>query len=406
MLSSGLIARLSGALSPGTWKEGIDHMQPLDVEARQTYFAPAHRASVETLAEQIAALFVHPVFAAILDSFSGHALVLNRDRQILAASSEFREALAACGMHEFVGKRPGEVLGCEHAGEGPGGCGTSLSCSHCGAVMAILAAQCCGSPAYEECWIGMRRNHKRESIELRAKATPMTLAGLELVVLALQDISDQKRRTILEQSFLHDARNLLGAILAWSEVLVHEPSAEAAVSIRSLAMQLREQLNGHKLLQQAEKGSLVVVKTPLDLPALARAINDTYSAHPCGEGKGIVVQFPQESAMPTSDRNLVMRILSNMVTNALEATREGGTVTVRYAVRDGVPTFTVHNPGVIAEEVAERVFQRSFSTKTEPGHGLGTYSMRLFAEDYLGGRVSFTSTDASGTTFTLTLPAG
>jgi signal transduction histidine kinase len=232
------------------------------------------------------------------------------------------------------------------------------------------------------------------------------VAGLDLVVLALQDISDQKRRTILEQSFLHDARNLLGAILAWSEVLVHETSTEAAVSIQSLALRLREQLNGHKLLQQAEKGNLVVTKSPLDLSALARDISEAFSAHPCGEGKNLVVQFPGEAAPPITDRVLVMRVLSNMVTNALEATRADGTVTVHYTVSDGVPTFTVHNPGIMAAEVAQRIFQRSFSTKSEPGHGLGTYSMRLFAEEYLGGQVTFTSEDAAGTTFTLTLPVG
>jgi signal transduction histidine kinase len=226
------------------------------------------------------------------------------------------------------------------------------------------------------------------------------------VVLALHDISDQKRRAVLEQSFVHDARNVLGAILAWSEVLNHEFSAEAVTAVHSLALQLRDQFNGHRMLQQAEKGSLVVTRAPLDLSALARTIGDTFSAHPSGEGKNLVVQIPAGAVPPVTDQSLVLRILSNMVTNAFEATAAGGTVTLRYAVRDGAPTFTVHNPGVIAPEVAERIFQRSFSTKREPGHGLGAYSMRLFAEEYLGGRVAFASTDDEGTTFTLDLPAG
>jgi len=315
-------------------------------------------------------------------------------------------SIAACGMRDFVGKRPGEALGCEHSTEGPGGCGTSLACRHCGAVLAILAAQRSGGPDYEECWITTRRNHLRECVEFRAKATPITVAGFDLVVLALHDISDQKRRAALEQSFLHDARNLLGGILAWSEVLMHEASQEAITSIRALSMQLRDQLNGHKILLQAERGDLVATRAPLDLPALARAMMEVFSGHPCGEGKNLVVQFPVEAVAPLSDRSLVMRILTNMVTNALEATGAGGTVTVRYAVREGMPTFQVHNPGVIAAAVAERIFQRSFSTKTEPGHGLGTYSMRLLAEQYLGGRVTFTSTAEDGTTFVLTLPPG
>jgi len=55
--------------------------------------------------------------------------------------------------------------------------------------------------------------------------------------------------------------------------------------------------------------------------------------------------------------------------------------------------------------VALRVFQRSFSTKAGQGRGLGTFSMKLFGENYLGGRVSFTSLQEAGTTFSLERPA-
>jgi signal transduction histidine kinase len=107
-----------------------------------------------------------------------------------------------------------------------------------------------------------------------------------------------------------------------------------------------------------------------------------------------------------SDQNILSRVLSNMVVNALEATKPGATVEVRYETQSGTSTFTVHNPGVIPDEVALRIFQRSFSTKTEPGHGLGTYSMRLLAEQYLGGKVTFESSIESGTSFFLTLQDG
>ena len=379
--------------------------QEHDAEARETHFAPAGRASAETLAAQVAGVIHHPVITAVLESFCGYVLVLNRERQILAASPEFKEALAACGMNDFVGKRPGEAMGCDHAAEGPGGCGTSVACSHCGAVIAILAAQSCGTAAYEECWIGMRRKNKRESVEFRAKATPLVLDGINLVVLAMHDISDQKRRGILEQAFLHDARNVLGGILTWSEVLRHEPSEEAATSIRTLALQLREQFSGHAALAKAEKGELVVARAALDMPALARVLGETFSRHPSGEGKNFVVRFLADAPAPVSDQGLVLRVLSNMVANALEASAAGATVEVLYEMEAAGPTFTVRNPGTIPVAVAPRIFQRSFSTKTGPGHGLGTYGMRLMAEQYLGGRVAFTSTPESGTVFTLTLPA-
>ena len=66
--------------------------------------------------------------------------------------------------------------------------------------------------------------------------------------------------------------------------------------------------------------------------------------------------------------------------------------------------FEVWNEGLIPEEVQYRIFTRSFTTKSEPGHGLGTYSMKLFGEKYLKGKISFHSTDSTGTVFRYSLP--
>ena len=370
----------------------------------RTYFAPAIRLPAEGIATQVASIVDHPVIQALLESFCGHVLVLNQYRQILAASPEFREALVAHGIHDYLGLRPGEALGCEHSTEGPGGCGTSMACRHCGAVLAILMAQCCLGPTNDECWITMRRKSKLTSVEFRAKATPLRLTDTDIVVLALQDISDQKRRSVLESTFLHDARNLLSGIMNWSDLLQHESPSEGAISIGILAHQLRDLLSDHASLAQAEKGELVVTKVPIDLPALAQGLSERFSSHPHGEGKTLVVRFPKGAPVLHSDQAIVSRILSNMVTNALEASRPGATVEARVALEGGTATFSVHNPGTIPEEVVPRIFQRSFSTKTDAGHGLGTYSMRLFAEQYLGGKVTFTTSKDEGTTFMLVLP--
>ncbi len=67
-------------------------------------------------------------------------------------------------------------------------------------------------------------------------------------------------------------------------------------------------------------------------------------------------------------------------------------------------TFTVHNPGVMPEEVQLQLFQRSFSTKADEGRGIGTYSVKLFGERYLKGQVSFVSRAPDGTTFQLSVP--
>jgi sensor histidine kinase regulating citrate/malate metabolism len=60
--------------------------------------------------------------------------------------------------------------------------------------------------------------------------------------------------------------------------------------------------------------------------------------------------------------------------------------------------FSVHNSKYIEPEVQNQLFKRSFSTKGV-GRGFGTYSMKLFGEKYLKGKVWFESSPENGTTF-------
>jgi signal transduction histidine kinase len=55
------------------------------------------------------------------------------------------------------------------------------------------------------------------------------------------------------------------------------------------------------------------------------------------------------------------------------------------------------------DETIHQVFQRSFSTKGS-NRGLGTYSMKLLGENYMGGKISFESIIGKGTTFYFDLP--
>jgi sensor histidine kinase regulating citrate/malate metabolism len=93
-----------------------------------------------------------------------------------------------------------------------------------------------------------------------------------------------------------------------------------------------------------------------------------------------------------------------MLLNALEASHVGERVRVWYEPQEGQPAFHVVNPGELPEESARQIFHRSFSTKEGHGRGLGTYGMKLLGEDHLGGTVSFQSSAAEGTRFTIVLP--
>jgi hypothetical protein len=92
-----------------------------------------------------------------------------------------------------------------------------------------------------------------------------------------------------------------------------------------------------------------------------------------------------------------------MIKNALEAIPQGQTVTLQCQEQGDDVVFSVNNPGVMPRDVQRQVFQRSFSTKSKSGRGIGTHSIKLLGERYLGGEVGFTSDPSDGTTFSIRL---
>ena len=80
-------------------------------------------------------------------------------------------------------------------------------------------------------------------------------------------------------------------------------------------------------------------------------------------------------------------------------------MTLTVSEKDNKIVFAVHNTEVIPEENRSKIFQFGLSTKGE-GRGIGTYSMKLFGENYLKGKVWFSSAPGEGTTFFLAIPKG
>ena len=107
-------------------------------------------------------------------------------------------------------------------------------------------------------------------------------------------------------------------------------------------------------------------------------------------GKAIVVEPSAESCDLVTDPVLLRRVLTSLITNALEASPDGSTVTLDCYGDGDTVCLTVHNIAVMPPRVQSQIFAPSFSTKGS-GRGLGTYSVKLLTERYLGGQASFSS---------------
>lgn len=376
----------------------------LDLAA--TDFAKAGRSSVEDLTNEIRRSLEDPCFNVVLEAVHGYVAVLNEHRQILGANRALLDALEATvgGSRNLLGLRVGEALNCVHFTEGTDGCGTSRHCSTCGAVLSVLAAQAHAKPEENQCRLLVHRDNQLQAVDFQVRATPIQVGGATVIVAVFQDISSLKRREVLEQVFFHDFLNTLGGIAGWTEMLKSSDPQSAAREIASLAESLKEEVLAQRTLLEAERGELAVALSTVDAADLAARLTIIFEHHPAAQGKRLVVRPLPARRRVHSDPVLLLRVLVNMVKNAFEASGPGADVQVWLEWADAQPSFVVHNASVIPDHAREHIFERSFSTKATQGRGIGTYSMKLYGENYLRGSVTYASDVASGTTFRITLP--
>jgi nitrogen-specific signal transduction histidine kinase len=370
-----------------------------------TRFAPAERApelEVHNLFELLSAV---PLLDEILGSVPDALLFLNEHRQIVFANRATFCFLGIEPTPDVLGSRPGEALGCAHATETAGGCGTTEFCQTCGAVQAILAAQK-GNPDVQECRIAIKDSF--DAVDLKVSTMPFKYDGELFTICAIQDISHEKRRRTLERTFFHDVLNTAGGLRGYAELLQEsEPDEmpDVATTVSEIARHLIEEIESQRSLMAAEADELSVNLVDLWTKEILEELAVAYRRHEVASGKIITLATESENVAFRSDHSLLLRVLGNMLKNALEATSAGETVTLGTELDEDQVGFWVNNPAFMPREVQLQVFKRSFSTKGQ-GRGIGTYSIRLFVTRYLRGSVDFESTEGLGTTFRVRLPRG
>ena len=103
------------------------------------------------------------------------------------------------------------------------------------------------------------------------------------------------------------------------------------------------------------------------------------------------------------DADILKRILTNLVSNAVQAMPEGGKLSVHVYRNGGSTIMEVSDTGRgIPEDVKAKLFTPLFTTKSK-GQGFGLAVVKRMTEA-LGGSVTFESKVGEGTKFIVSLP--
>jgi len=203
---------------------------------------------------------------------------------------------------------------------------------------------------------------------------------------------------------VHDLRAPLQLMMSCAQLLEMEvgENDRAKSYVQMLlgnVMEMQKMLTGTMERLRPESGGLKFVRSDLVLRTW-----DVYTRCQLYAGrKGIKLSFHSncDRLELALDEEKYGRILSNLVSNALKFTPEGGAVrmTVR-ALGDFVEVDVSDNGCGIAHERLERIFDLH---ETDGGYGYGLYIAREFARR-MGGSLDVCSVPGEGSTFTLRLP--
>jgi len=378
---------------------------PSGVDSGKFPLPPGRSAGAE-LSTEIETVGRSAIVDGLLEAVHGLMAVLNENRQLLALNDGMLHALGVKSLEKVLGLRLGEAVHCTHAEHAPGGCGTTEFCPTCGAAIAQVISLTENRAAERLCTIEIPGDDTHNNLFFRVRASPLVIASHRFILLFLQDVSQGQRAAALEQVFLHDLRNTTMGISMGTALLAESVTGndgEIARNLLHLANRLVREIELQRCIAHSSLKDFPTQPSSLAMATLFSELQRSCQQHPAIANRGLEFASPQPGHTLCTDPTILHRILYNMVINALEASRTGDTVKVMAQRNETHDVFSVWNTGTISPEIAHRIFQRNFSTKSSFGHGLGTYSMKLLGEKLLGGRVSFTSSPEQGTCFKLEL---
>jgi signal transduction histidine kinase len=222
----------------------------------------------------------------------------------------------------------------------------------------------------------------------------------------------ERRRDLLVSMIAHDMRSPLATILASLELGATGEDGMPLPSVpswiedaRCTAQDLTRLLTAMVDVSRLEAGKMPLRPRPAELEQLARSAAAKLGRR--GRNVTVVVESPENSTV--CDPSIILRVLINLLSNALDFTPPDQVVGVRITRRRGAIEVTVSDrgPGIPPEAQArifekfEQVHANEFGWRTSSGLGLAFCKLAVEAHD---GEIGVTSTVGEGSDFWFRLP--
>ncbi len=238
-------------------------------------------------------------------------------------------------------------------------------------------------------------------------------------VTVLSDVSELKRVEQVKAQFVnmvaHELRAPLAAvdghIMVLLEGIVADPAKQHEMLQRSHARlaALLEMVSDLLSVSRMEAGAIRREIRPLDVEEIVQETCELL--RPLAEKSQVTVSVATEPDLPPleADREEIVHLLTNLVSNAIKYNRPGGSATVRASAEGAFLVLEVEDTGAgISEEGLRKIFDEFYREKTDvtrhvTGTGLGLSIVKRIVDAYHG-EIPVRSRLGEGSVFTVRLP--
>jgi len=215
----------------------------------------------------------------------------------------------------------------------------------------------------------------------------------------------------MTDNIAHDLKSPITRIRGIAEVTlttgksITEYEAMAASTIEECD-RLLDMINTMLMISKTESGIVEPSREEIDLKGLIEKACELFG--PSAEDRGVTLScsVPDRIRL-VGDDQMIQRMLSNLLDNAVKYTPAGGSVTVSVSDTEMHVSISVQDTGIgISNDDLPHVFERFYRSdrsRSESGIGLGLSLARAIARAH-GGEIGVTSSPNQGSTFIVILP--
>jgi two-component system, OmpR family, phosphate regulon sensor histidine kinase PhoR len=262
-----------------------------------------------------------------------------------------------------------------------------------------------------------------------AYVTPVILASAgdaraDILLMTFNDLTPLRRVEEMRADFIanasHELRTPLAALLGFIETLQGPAKDDTAARAKFLTIMQGQATRMARLiddllsLSRIELNAHLQPSTPLDLAPIVRQVADGLQTLARDRDVAIKVVTPPDPLIVLGDRDELIRVLENLVENALKYGAAGKRIDItltRGQTRGGAPEVRVavrdYGPGIAPEHLprlTERFYRVDVAdSRAQGGTGLGLALVKHVLNRH-GGRLNIESTPGAGATFTMHLP--